>query len=293
MKNVGLITDSHSGISQQEAERLGIRVVPMPFYIEGECYYEGVTLSREDFFEKLQGGLHIKTSQPSPESVMKMWDEALEEYEQILYLPISSGLSGSCATAAAFAQGDKYCGRVFVVDGGRVATPLHRSILDALELIDEGFSAEQIKESLENARDDMSIYIGVENLDCLKRGGRISSTTAAVAAVLNIKPVLRVTTGVLDGYKNCRGFKNAKKIMIEALRHDMETRFKESCDRGEIYLLAASSASPGVTAEWVKEIEAAFPGMKVMCDDLTMGVSSHTGPGALGIGCSCRLRRPV
>ena len=292
MKETGIITDSHSGITQQEAAAWGIRVVPMPFYIDEKCYYEDVTLSREMFFETLASGASITTSQPSPESVMQLWDEMLLEYRQILYIPISSGLSGSCATAMAFAQAEKYSGRVFVVDIGRVATPLRRSVMDAMELVEEGYSAEQIRTCLEDARDNMNIYIGVENLDCLRRGGRISATTAVMGTVLSIKPVLQFTTGKLNSFKKCHGFKNARKTMIEAMRHDLETRFKEWFDRGEVCLMAASSASPEVTEGWVKEIEDAFPGMKVLCDDLSLGVSSHTGPGALGIGCSCKPARP-
>ncbi|MBQ8815579.1 MAG: DegV family protein [Lachnospiraceae bacterium] len=292
MKKTGIVTDSHSGITPEEAKQWGIKVLPMPFYIEGNCYYENTTISRAEFFEKLLSGAEITTSQPSPDSVMRMWDEALQEYEQILYMPISSGLSGSCAVATAFAQEEKYEGKVFVVDHGRVSTPLRRTIMDAMEMVSEGYSAEQIKRAIETDRDNMIIYIGVENLDCLRRGGRISAATAAVATVLNIKPVLQLTTGLLDTYKKCHGFRNARKSMIEAMRRALDTRFKEWYDRGEVYLMAASSADPEVTAGWVKEIEDAFPGMKVLCDDLTLGLSAHVGHGGLGIGCSCRPRRP-
>lgn len=292
MKKVVVITDSHSGISQQEAAQMGIKVLPMPFYIEGKCYYENTTITRDQFFEKLAEGDNITTSQPSPEEVMKLWKDVLKECDEIVYIPISSGLSGSCATATAFAQLDDFAGKVFVVDNGRIATPLRRAIMDALELVEEGCSAEEIKTSLEDAKELMSIYIGVENLDCLKRGGRISATTAVVANVLNIKPVLQFSTGMINSYKNCRGLKNAKKTMIEAMRRDLETRYKEWNDRGEVYLMAASSADPEQTAGWVKEIEAAFPGMPVLCDYLSLGISAHTGPGALGIGCSCRPKRP-
>ena len=164
--------------------------------------------------------------------------------------------------------------------------------MDAMEMIEEGYSAEQIKGAIEADRDNMIIYIGVENLECLKRGGRVSAATAAVATVLNIKPVLQLTTGLLDTYKKCHGFKNARKTMIEAMRRALDTRFKEWCDRGEVYLMAASSADPETTAGWVKEIEEAFPGMKVLYDDLTLGLCAHVGFGGLGIGCSCRPRRP-
>ncbi len=286
MKPIGIITDSHSSISQSEAEKLGIRVLPMPFYIDGECYYEGINLTREEFFTKLDSGSSITTSQPSPASVYEIWDEALKEYEKILYMPLTSGLSGACQTAMAMAQDEPYEGRVLVVDHGQIATPLHQMILDTLDLIEKGYSAEEIKDILEGARDHMMIYIGVETLEYLKRGGRITPTAAALGSVLNIKPILKLETGKLDSFKKCRGFAKARKIMIESMQEEIERRFAGAKADGKLHLLAASSASDEVTAEWVKEIEAAFPGMKVFCDPLSLGVSCHTGAGALGIGCS-------
>ncbi|MCI8887822.1 MAG: DegV family protein [Hungatella sp.] len=291
MKPIGVVTDSHSGISQQEAKRLGIMVLPMPFYIDGQCCYEDITLSREEFFEKLDSGADISTSQPSPGEVLGLWDKALKEFEKIIYMPISSGLSGSCATAAALAQEEPYEGRVIVVDNGRVSALLHRSVLDCLELIEEGYSPEEIKVMLEKARDKMVIYVGVDTLEHLKKGGRITPAAALLGTVLNIKPVLKFDVGLLDSFKKCRGFAKVKKTMIEAMEHDMETRFKEARERGELYLLAATSASEEETKEWVNEIRQAFPGMEVMCDNLSLGVSCHIGHGGLGIGCSCRPER--
>lgn len=291
MKNIGVITDSHSGITQKQAKELGILVLPMPFYFDDKCYYEDVTLSREEFFEKLNSGSKAATSQPSPADVMNLWDQGLEMFEQIVYIPISSGLSGSCASAQALAKDAPYKGRVFVVDNGRVSTPLHRAVLDALELIEEGYQAQEIKEILEQARDKMVIYVAVETLMHLKNGGRISPATAALGTVLNIKPVLKFDVGTLDTFKKCRGFANAKKTMIEAMRHDLETTFAEWYQKGEVYLVAASSASKEETEEWVAEIRQAFPGMEVLCDDLSLGVCCHIGQGGLGIGCSCRPSR--
>ncbi len=220
-KSVGIITDSHSGISQEEAKRLGILVLPMPFYIDDQCFYEDVTLSREEFFEKLDSGADITTSQPSPAEVLKLWDQGLEQFEEIVYMPISSGLSGSCATAMAMAQEEPYEGRVFVVDHGRVSTPLHRLVLDTLELVSEGCSGGEIKDIVEASREDVEIYIGVDTLEHLKRGGRITPATALLGTVLNIKPVLKLDVGVLDSYKKCRGSLKAKKVMLEAMEHDM------------------------------------------------------------------------
>ena len=286
MKPIGIITDSHSSITQEEAKKLGIWVVPMPFYIDGECYYEGVNLTREAFFEKLGSGSVITTSQPAPADVCDVWDWALKEYEKILYMPLSSGLSGSCETAMALARDEEYEGRVLVVDHGQVATPLHQLVLDTLELIEKGYSAEEIKEFLESGKDRMMIYIGVETLEYLKRGGRITPAAAAIGSVLNIKPVLKLETGKLDSYKKCRGFGKVKKTMIDAMKEDIEKRFADAAADGALHLLAATSAGEEETAAWIAEIEAAFPGMKVFCDPLSLGVSCHTGTGALGIGCS-------
>ena len=286
MKSIGIITDSHSGITQEEAKQLGIWVLPMPFYIDGECYLEGINLTREEFFEKLEGGSAIATSQPSPADVCDVWDWALKEFEKVLYLPLSSGLSGSCETAMALARDEQYEGKILVVDHGQISTPLHQMVLDTLELIEKGFSAEQIKEILESGKDRMMIYIGVETLEYLKRGGRVTPAAAAIGSVLNIKPVLKLETGKLDSFKKCRGFSEVKKTMIEAMKQEMDTKFADALADGQLRLLAASSADKEETENWVKEIEDAFPGMKVFCDPLSLGVSCHTGAGALGIGCS-------
>ena len=288
MKPIGIVTDSHSSITPEVAEQLGIMVLPMPFYFGEECFYENTTLTREVFFEQLTVGADVTTSQASPAAVMEIWDKALEEYEEILYMPLSSGLSGACGVAAAMAMDEPYEGRVFVVDNGRTSTPLHRSVLDALELIEQGYSAAQIKQILEDNKDRMIIYIGVETLEYLKKGGRVTPAAAMIGNVLNIKPILKLSTGKLDSFKKCRGFAKARKIMIDAIREDLETRFKEEYDRGEVYMMAATSASEEETKQWVQEIEEAFPGMAVMCDNLSLGVCCHTGPGALGIGISCK-----
>ena len=173
MKSVGIVTDSHSSVSIEVAKELGIHVLPMPFYVGEECYYEEVSITREEFFEKLNKGENVTTSQPSPEDVIKLWRECLKEYEQILYMPISSGLSGACSVAAVMANEEEFENKVFVVDNGRVSTPMHRSILDALELIEQGYNAQQIKKILEDSKDDMSIYIAVETLEFLKKADEL------------------------------------------------------------------------------------------------------------------------
>ena len=290
MKRIGIVTDSHSSLSPAVAAELGVHVLPMPFTINGQDYFEGVTLTREEFFAHQRAGDEIGTSQPAPGDVMELWDKLLTEYESILYMPISSGLSHSCQTAIALAEEEPYVGRVFVVDNGRVASPLHQSILDAIELVDKGLSAAECKAALEAARDDLVIYIAVETLEYLKKGGRISATTAAVGTLLNIKPILHLTTGKLESYKNARGMHKACDLMLQSIRSDLAIRFQEAHARGDVRLLAAGSANEAATAKWLKQIEAAFPGMPILYDDLSMGVSCHTGEGALGVGLSVRPR---
>jgi len=291
MKTIGITTDSHSGILPARAKELGIRVLPMPFFFGEECLYEEVSVTREEFFRRLNTGETVSTSQPSPETVMEFWREGLQEYENIVYIPMSSGLSGSCHTAMMLAKEDEFEGRVFVVDNGRIATPLHRCVLDAMELVQEGCSASEIKEILEADKENMSIYIAVETLEYLKKGGRITATTAALGTLLNIKPVLRLGVGVLDTYKKCRGMKKAKAEMLSTMKQEMETTYKDAIERGEFFLMAASSADEVTTKEWIEEIKAYFPGMEVMCNYLSMGISCHTGEGALGIGGSCKPKR--
>ena len=291
MSRIGIATDSHSGITPVMAVDMGIRVLPMPFYVEDECYYEEVSITRAEFFDVLKTGKKVSTSQPSPEEVMEFWREGLKEYDEILYIPMSSGLSGSCGTAMMLAQDEEFEGKVFVVDNGRISTPLVRSIMDAQEMVAEGLDAAKIKEVLEKEKDKMSIYIAVETLEFLQKGGRISATTAALGTVLNIKPILKLGTGLLETYKKSRGMKKAKKEMLEAIRNDLEVTFKEYHEKGEAYLLVATSADEATTNAWIEEVKAAFPGMDVLASNLSLGICCHTGAGALGVGISCRPHR--
>ena len=290
MDRIGIATDSHSGIGPKEAAELGVRVLPMPFTIDGQTYLEDVTLSREDFFARQRADAEIATSQPAPTAVTALWDDMLATCEQILYMPISSGLSGSCGAAMALAEEEPYAGRVLVVDNGRISVPLRCSVMDAVRLVRAGHSADEVRDILERAKDDMVIYVAVQTLQYLKKGGRISPAVAAVGTLLHVKPIMHLSTGLLEPFKNCRGFAKARETMIEAVRHDLDTRFRDAGQRGELHLMAASSASPEETASWVREIEEAFPGMPVLCDNLSLGVSCHTGEGALGIGLSCSPR---
>lgn len=291
MSKILVATDSHSGLSPQQAKELGIRVLPMPFYIGEQCYYEEVSLTRELFFERLTAGEKVSTSQPSPEEVLTFWREGLKEYDEIVYIPMSSGLSGSCNTAMVLANDEEFEDKVYVVDNGRISTPLVRSVLDAKELAEEGFNGAEMKRILEEAKENMSIYIAVETLEYLKKGGRISAATAAVGSLLNIKPILKLGTELLENYKNSRGMKKAKKEMLEALKNDLETTYREYYEKGEVYLLAATSADEETSKLWVEEIKEAFPGMEVLSGNLSLGISCHVGPGGLGVGCSCKPRR--
>ncbi|MBQ4092589.1 MAG: DegV family protein [Firmicutes bacterium] len=286
MKCIGIVTDSHGGISPEEAKNLGVMVMPMPFYVGDRCCYEGVDLSREEFMNCLTAGESVSTSQPSPQTVVNTWREALKEYESILYLPLSSGLSGACTFAKVLALDEEFKNRVYVVDNGRISTPMHRAILDALELIEKGCSVSDIKDQLEANGAEMSIYIAVETLEYLKKGGRITPAVAALGSVLNIKPILSLNTGKLDQYKKCRGMKKAKKEMLAAIQKDLETKFAAPYQEGKIHLLAATSADEETTAAWLNEIKEEFPNMEILCDPLSFGIACHTGPGALGIGIS-------
>lgn len=288
MKKTGILTDSHSGITQEEAKKLGIYVLPMPFYINDQCHYEGKDISREEFIELLKNDENVSTSQPSPEAVMNLWDEILKEYEELVYIPISSGLSGSCSTAMAMAQNDDYEGKVFVVDNGRVSTPMKQSVLDAIELLNEGCSAKEIKNRLEDAKGKMGIFVAVDDLKYLKKGGRISSSVALVGGMLKVKPILKFDIGTLDSFKNCRGLIKAKTVMIEEVKRIVTTDYAEDFEKGNVHILAASSADEEETKKWVNEIQEAFPGIKVLWDYLPMGITCHIGLGGLGIGYSVR-----
>lgn len=290
MKKIGIATDSHAGILPERAAALGVHVLPMPFTINGTEYYEGTTLSREEFFAHQRARDDISTSQPAPAAVTAFWDELLAEYETLVYIPISSGLSGSCQTATALAAEEPYAGRVYVVDNGRVATPMHQSVLDAIELMHNGHDAPTIKATLEKFREEMVIYVALQTMEHLKRGGRISATTAMVGTLLNIKPIMHFTTGKLSSYKNARGMNKACETMLQAIRSDLAIRFQDAHARGDVHLLAASSADEATTKKWIAQIEAAFPGMPVLCDDLSLGVSCHIGEGGLGVGLSVRPR---
>ena len=280
MKKVAIATDSNSGITQNKAKELGISVIPMPFYIHDELYFEDITLTQEQFYEKLQSDCTITTSQPSPADVTDLWDKLLKEYDQVVYIPMSSGLSNSCETAVML-SGD-YEGKVFVVNNQRISVTQKRSVLDAIELSNQGKNGEEIKEILEEMKYESSIYITVDTLKYLKQGGRITPAAAAIGTVLNIKPVLQIQGEKLDSFAKARGFKQGKNIMLDAMEKDINERFKGQ----KIHLQAAYTCSEEEAMAWKTEIETRFSGYEIDMDKLSLSVACHIGPGAMAIACT-------
>lgn len=285
MKKVAIATDSNSGITQAEAQTLGIRVLPMPFYINEELFFEDVTLTQEAFYRRLAEDADISTSQPSPGDVTDLWDQLLEEYDQVVYIPMSSGLSASCETALMLSS--DYRGRVFVVDNQRISITQRQSVLDALEMARAGMDGQAIHDVLVRERLESSIYITVDTLKYLKKGGRVTAAGAAIGTVLNIKPVLTIQGAKLDAFAKARGWKSAKKIMLDAMERDIAQRFAGQ----EIHLAAAYTCTDEEAQEWKGELEARFPGYEIHMDRLSLSVACHIGAGSMAVGCSRVVRR--
>ena len=286
MSKIAVITDSNAGFTPQEAKELGISVVPMPFTIGDKTYYEGITLSREQFYEKMASGANIVTSQPSPSDVMSIWDKALEEYDEVVHIPMSSGLSGSCQSARMLA--DDYDGKVQVVNNQRISVTQKRSVLDALEMAEAGMSAAQIREELEHVKYESSIYIMLDTLHYLKKGGRVTPAAAAVGTLLRIKPVLQIKGERLDAFSKARTIAQGRNIMINAMKHDIETLYG-GLDKETVWLYAVHANVPDQFAEFSAEVRAAFPGFNVQDDVLSLSIACHIGPGALAIACSKKI----
>lgn len=281
-KKTAIVTDSNSGITQAQAKELGIFVLPTPFFINEELFMEDISLTQEEFYEKLAGDADISTSQPSPGEVMDLWDEVLKDYEEIVHIPISSGLSKACETAVMLAQ--DYEGQVFVVDNQRVSVTQKRAVLDAMELIEKGVPAAEIKKILEEMKLESSIYITLETLKYLKKGGRITPAAAAIGSVLNIKPVLQIQGDKLDAYAKVRGRAQGKKTMLDAIRKDLEGRFSGTPVEKMHFAVAYSGAKTEEVNDWVEEVKAAFSEADIeMVDPLSLSVSCHIGAGALAV----------
>lgn len=284
MSKIAVITDSNSGITQQQAEELGIFVLPMPFMIDGKEYFEGINLSVEEFFEKLKSDREISTSQPTPESVLSLWDRLLNEgYDEIVHIPMSSGLSSSCQTAIVLA--DDYDGRVQVVNNQRISVTQRQSVLDAIHLAETGKSAAEIREILEKEKLEASIYIMLDTLTYLKRGGRITPAAAALGNLLRLKPVLQIQGEKLDAFAKARTAKQGKSIMIEAMKKDIHDRFHDN-ENGDIAIQIAHTENLEAAMELKKELEQIFPGTDIYVDHLSLSVSCHIGPGSLAIACA-------
>ena len=281
MSKIAIVTDSNSGITQKEGKELGISVIPMPFYINDELYFEDITLTQEEFYQKLDEDADIKTSQPAPGDVLDLWEKLLEDHDEIVHIAMSSGLSSSCATAAMLA--DDYDGKVQVVDNHRISVTQRQSVADAMKLAEEGKSAKEIKDILEADKLDSGIFIMVDTLKYLKKGGRVTSAGAAIGTVLGIKPVLQIHGEKLDAFAKTRGVKQAKKKMIAAVRKELEERFPDGDFAKHAYLQSAYTKDKEAALKWKEELMAEFPEMEFHQDPLSLSVACHIGAGALAV----------
>lgn len=280
MPNVAIATDSNSGISQAEGKEMGVRVLPMPFYINEELFFEDITLTQEQFYKRLAEDADISTSQPAPGDVTDLWEQLLETYDQVVYIPMSSGLSNSCETALMLAA--EYKGKVFVVDNQRISITQRQSVRDALEMAAAGMDGQAIHDALMRERLEASIYITVDTLKYLKKGGRVTAAGAAIGTVLNIKPVLQIQGEKLDAFAKARGWKSAKKIMLDAMEKDITQRFAGK----KVHLAAAYTCTEEEAREWRRELEERFPGYEIQMDRLSLSVACHIGAGSMAVGCS-------
>ena len=286
MEKIAIVTDSNSGITQKEAEKLGIRVVSMPFFINDELFYEDITLTQDEFYQRLAEDADISTSMPSPADVMELWEELLQEYDRIIHIPMSSGLSGSCETATALAA--EFDGKVLVVDNQRISVTQRQSVLDALEMREKGMNAEEIVTVLMREKLEASIYITVDTLKYLKKGGRVTPAAAALGTVLNLKPVLTIQGEKLDAFAKVRGWKAAKKTMLDAMEKDLKTRFKEYTEKDLMCLEAAYAGNEEEAQAWKKELEKNF-GVEVFMAPLSLSVACHIGQGALAVAAAKKV----
>lgn len=286
MKKIAIVTDSNSGITQEMGKSMGIYVIPMPFFIDGELFLEDITLTQEEFYKRLGDNSDISTSQPSPGEVMECWDELLKEYDEIVHIPMSSGLSSTCHAAQSLSQ--EYEGKVCVVDNQRISVTQKQSVEDAITLREAGKSAAEIKEILEAEKLQASIYITVDTLKYLKKGGRITPAAAALGTVLNLKSVLQIQGDKLDAFSKVRGWKAAKRTMLKAIEKDLEERFSEV--REDMVLGMAYTCSKEEAQEWKQEISEKFPGYEIVEGPLSLSVACHIGPGAMAVTCMKKVR---
>lgn len=289
MAKIAIVTDSNSGITQRQAAELGISVVPMPFDIDGKTYYEDISLTQEEFYIKLNGNADISTTQPSPENVMDMWRKLLEDHESVIYIPMSSGLSGSCQTAMVFSMEDEFDGKVFVIDNQRISVTQRQAVLDAKLMADEGTAVEEIVKYLMDTKMESSIYIMVDTLKYLKKGGRVTPAAAALGTILKLKPVLQIQGEKLDAFAKARTLTQAKNIMINAVKADVEKRFGGNVNN--VHLEIAHTHNLQEALNFKEEVAAAFPEYQgqIYVDHLSLSVSCHIGPGSLALAATKRM----
>ncbi len=286
MSKIAVITDSNSGITQEQAEKLGIYVVPMPFMIENETFYEGITLTRDQFYKRLGENANIATSQPSPEDILNLWHELLKEFDEIVHIPMSSGLSGSCETAHVLSL--DFEGKVQVVDNQRISVTQRQSVLDAIALAENGKDACGIKEILERDKFNSSIYIMLDTLHYLKKGGRITPAAAALGTILRLKPVLQIQGEKLDAFAKARTISQAKTIMENAIKNDILNRFG-GMDKESVYLQIAHTKNEDAAVSLKNELQELFPEFSIYVDHLSLSIACHLGPGTLAIACTKKL----
>ena len=283
-----IVTDSNSGITQSMAKEMGVYVVPMPVLIDGEQYFENISLTQEQFYEKLKSDAQVSTSQPSAFDVGELWTKLLNEYDKIIHIPMSSGLSETCHTLAHLAE-TEYAGKVYVIDNQRISITMRQSVTDAQRMLADGKSAEEIRDFLMETKMQSSIYIMVDTLKYLKKGGRLTPAVAAIGTLLKIKPVLQIQGEKLDQFAKVRKIADAKTTMINAIRHDMETRFKDLRARGKMTLAVAHTQNFEEAEIFADEIKSAFPDVEfTYIDPLSLSVSCHIGPGALAVAATIR-----
>ena len=287
MSKVAIVTDSNSGITQAESQEMGVYVLPMPFMINDETFYEDIDLTQEQFYEKLASGADIATSQPSPESVMELWNKLLKEYDEIVHIPMSSGLSGSCQSAIMLSE--DYEGRVQVVNNQRISVTQRQSCLDAKLLAAKGMNAKEIRQFLEKDKFNSSIYIMLDTLYYLKKGGRITPAAAAIGTMLRLKPVLQIQGEKLDAFAKARTTNQGKSIMMNAIKNDIENRFGGMTEDKHIWLEIAHSANLEAAETFKQEVLAQFPGYDIYIGALSLSVSCHIGPGALALACCKKI----
>ncbi|NLG04980.1 MAG: DegV family protein [Clostridia bacterium] len=282
MSKIAIVTDTNSGITIDQAKEMGIHLIAMPFMINKEEFYEGINLSKSEFYQRLEDSADIKTSQPSPEDTMNLWDELLKEHESVVYIPMSSGLSSSCHNAVMLAN--EYEGKVFVVDNQRISVTQLHSVLDALKMREQGLNAKDIKQKLEDTKFESSIYITLDTLYYLKKGGRITPAAAAIGTVLKLKPVLQIQGEKLDAFAKARTMTQAKSLMINAIKNDIEKRFG-GLEQKKIWLAIAHTENEEAAQVLKEELSKEIPDCEIYVDHLPLSIACHIGPGSLAIAC--------